>query len=58
MKQNTTQADVDKYIAQAHQMRADYFAQSLKSGFAALRSLFLRKSVAAKTDTKFSAAHS
>lgn len=58
IKQSATQAEVDKYIAQADQMRADYIAQSLKSGFAALRGLFWHKPLAAKIDIKFSAAHS
>jgi hypothetical protein len=40
-----TPADVDRLIAQAHQMRSDYIAQFVKSGFNRLRSLFALKRV-------------
>lgn len=35
-----TQADVDRFIAQAHQMRSEYISQWIKSGFARLRDVF------------------
>ncbi|WP_416384556.1 RSP_7527 family protein [Roseovarius sp. Pro17] len=38
-----TQPDVDKYIAQAHQLRAAYIAASMKSGLAYLRDAFSPK---------------
>jgi len=40
-----TPADVDRLIAQAHQMRSDFIAQLVKSGFNRLRSLFALKRV-------------
>ncbi len=43
-----TQAEVDKTIAQAHQMRADYIAGSMKFCFARLRGLFSHKGSTAK----------
>jgi hypothetical protein len=39
------QADVDRLIAQAHQMRSDYIAQFVKSGFNRLLSLLALKRV-------------
>ncbi|PRY80529.1 hypothetical protein CLV80_101384 [Yoonia maritima] len=50
-------ATVDQYIAQAHQMRAEYIATSVKSGLATLRGLFSHKPIAAKTAAKLSSAH-
>jgi hypothetical protein len=47
--QSPTQADVEMYIARARQMRADYIARSLKTGFVSLRDLFSSKSSTAKT---------
>ena len=38
-----TQAEVDRFIAQAHQMRSEYFAQLFKSGFARFRGVFSKK---------------
>ena len=38
-----TQAEVDRFIAQAHQMRSDYIARLFKSGFARLRDVFPKK---------------
>lgn len=38
--QTLTQADVDRLIAQAHQMRSDYISGLFKSGFARLRDVF------------------
>lgn len=35
-----TQAEVDRHIAQARQMRSDYIAQMVKSGLARLRDVF------------------
>lgn len=35
-----TQADVDRFIAQAHQMRSEYIYHRIKSGFARLRDVF------------------
>jgi hypothetical protein len=39
-----TPSELDRFIAQAHKMRADYIAQSVSSGLARLRSLFSHKS--------------
>jgi hypothetical protein len=39
-----TPAEVDRFIAQAHQMRGDFIAQTLKSGLNRLRTLFVLKS--------------
>lgn len=36
------QAEVDRYIAQAHQMRSDYISQLVKSGLVRLRGVFLQ----------------
>jgi hypothetical protein len=41
-----TQVVVDRYIAQAHQLRSEYIARSVKSGLTHLRKLFSRKSSA------------
>lgn len=57
-KQATTRAVVDTYIAQAHQMRADYIAKSMKAGLATLRGLFSHKPVTEKIAVKLSSAHS
>lgn len=40
-----TPAEIDRFIAQAHQMRGDYIAQSVKSRLALLRALFSSKNV-------------
>ncbi|WP_187430780.1 RSP_7527 family protein [Roseobacter fucihabitans] len=37
-------ADVDRAIAQAHQMRSEFISRLLKSGFAQLRAVFTQKS--------------
>ncbi|MFL4470599.1 RSP_7527 family protein [Tateyamaria armeniaca] len=34
------QADVDRFIAQAHKMRSDFMSHLFKSGFARLRDVF------------------
>jgi hypothetical protein len=34
------QADVDRFIAQAHRMRSEYVSRLVKSGFARLRDVF------------------
>ena len=39
-----TPAEINKFIDQAHKMRADYIAQSVSSGLARLCSLFSHKS--------------
>ena len=39
-----TPAEINKFIDQAHKMRADYIAQSVSSGLARLRSLFSHNS--------------
>lgn len=43
------QAEIERHIARAQQMRSAYLAQSAKSGWAAVRSLFTPKSWAAKS---------
>lgn len=48
-RKSPTQADVEMYIARAHQMRADYIARSLKAGFVKLSGLFSSKHSTAKT---------
>ena len=41
-----TQAEIDTIIEQAHQMRSEYLARSIKAGFATLRGLFVHKKTA------------
>jgi hypothetical protein len=38
-----TKADIERSIERAHQMRSEYFARSVKSGFATLKSFILQK---------------
>ena len=38
-----TQADVDRYVAEAHQIRSEFLARSIKSGMAKVRALFSHK---------------
>lgn len=43
-----TQDDVDRYIAQAHQLRSEYTTRWLKSGLAKLRNVFVFRGRAQK----------
>lgn len=38
-----TQAEVDRFIAKAHQMRSEYIVRLFKSGFTRLRDVFPKK---------------
>ena len=46
--QTPTAADVDRLIAQAHQMRSDFIAQSVRAGLARLRDIFPKNALGGK----------